>query len=118
MEIKVEEELSLKAEVIFSGDLVSHRWDQIRRRPVRGEERDALAHTLSTKLPRTVFLESIGRLEDTVVASGCRDKVPATGVMKTVSWTKKKLKRRDNNEMISLQKMVAEEEAEAEERVI
>ncbi|KAE8291902.1 hypothetical protein D5F01_LYC09263 [Larimichthys crocea] len=108
----------MKAEVIFSGDFVCHRWDQIKRRPVRGEERDALSHTLSTKLPRTVFLESIERLDDTVVASGCPDNVPATGVMKTVSWSKKKQKRRHRNEMISLQKMVAEEEAEAEGRVI
>ena len=118
VKIKFQEESSLKAEVIFSGDLVCHRWDQIKRRPVRGEERDALSDILSTKLPRTVFLENIERLDDTVVASGCRDKVPTTGVMKTVSWSKKTQKRRHKNEMISLQKIVAEEEAEGEGRVI
>ncbi|KAG7516997.1 hypothetical protein JOB18_046441 [Solea senegalensis] len=114
----VQVESSLKAIVKFRGSFVCHRWDQLKRRPVRGKERDALSQTVSTKMPRSVFLESIARLDDTVMASGCRDKVPATGVMKTVSWSQKVKRRRHKNEIISLQRMLKEEEEDPNERII
>ena len=69
VEIKVQDESSLKALVEFRGSFVYHRWDQIKRRPVRGQERDVLSDTLSTKLPRSVFLDSMERLDDTFVVS-------------------------------------------------
>lgn len=85
---------------------------------MRGHERHILSKTLSTKLPRSIFLESLGKLDDTVVASGCRDQVPATGVMKTISWSQKKKFRGHKNEAISLQKMLEEEEEEEEVKCV
>lgn len=82
--IKVQDKFSLKAEVTFAGGFVSHRLDKIRRQPVRGHERDILSQTLTTILPRSVFLESLWKLDHTVVASGYRDQVPVTGIMKAI----------------------------------
>ncbi|KAG7526880.1 hypothetical protein JOB18_046349 [Solea senegalensis] len=118
VDVIVQEESSLKAIVKFRGSFVCHRWDQLKKRPVRGKERDALSQTLSTKMPRSVFLESLARLDDTVMASGCRDQVPATGVMKTVSWSQKVKRRRHKNDIISLQRMLKEEEEDPNERII
>lgn len=85
VQITVQDKSSLKAQVTFSGGFVCHRLDQIKRRPVRANKRHTIAKTFSTKLPKSVFLGSMGKLDGTVVASGCRDQVPATGVMKTIS---------------------------------
>ncbi|XP_059190873.1 uncharacterized protein LOC131973047 [Centropristis striata] len=118
VDIVVPEESSLKALVTFRGSFVCHRWDQVKRRPVRGNERDALSQILATKMPRSVFLDSIEKVDDIVMSSGCRDQVPATGVMKTLSWSEKKKRRRHKNEFLSLLRMLKEEEDDPENRVL
>lgn len=84
--VRVEDELSLKAVVSFTGDTVRHSHQQLKRRPIRAEERQDIAGTLSSKLPRTHYLDSLSKLEETVVQSGCRDEVLTTGVLKTLTW--------------------------------
>ncbi|XP_034079088.1 uncharacterized protein LOC117550702 [Gymnodraco acuticeps] len=103
--VKVESESSLKAVVCFQGGIVRHSLQQLRRRPIRAEERQLIADTLSSKLPRTVYLQSLNKLEETVLQSGCRDEVPTTGVLKTLSWGEREKQRRHENEMVSLQLM-------------
>ena len=109
VEVKVDNESSLKAMVTFQGDCVRHSRDQLKRRPVRGTQREVIATTLTSKLPRSLYLEKLGELDDTVEDSGCRDEVPTTGVLKTISWSARKKHSRDKNEMISLQKIIEDE---------
>lgn len=54
-------------------------------------------------VPCTLYL---AELDDVVEESGCRDEVATTGVLKTISWSARKQQRRDDNEIISLQKMI------------
>ena len=109
VEVKVDNESSLKAMVTFQGDCVRHSRDELKRRPVRGTQREVIATTLTSKLPRSLYLEKLDELDDTVEDSGCRDEVPTTGVLKTISWSARKKQRRDKNEMISLQKIIEDE---------
>lgn len=102
----MEDEPTLKAVVIFKGDKARHHSEELRRRPLRGDEREAIAEVLITKLPRSLHLEKIAKLEENVMESGCRDQVPATGVMKTISWASRKKRRQHQNEMTSLQTML------------
>ncbi|KAK1899355.1 120.7 kDa protein in NOF-FB transposable element [Dissostichus eleginoides] len=102
VKVKVESESSLKAVVCFQGGIVRHSLQQLRRRPIRAEERQLIADTLSSKLPRSVYLQSLNKLEETVLQSGCRDEVPTTGVLKTISWGEREKQRRHGNEMVSL----------------
>lgn len=39
-----------------------------------------IAKTLTSKLSRNIYLHRLTQLEETVVESDCRDKVPVTGV--------------------------------------
>ena len=106
----MQDEASLKAVVTFSGDRVGHHSEELQRRPVRADERDAIADVLTTKLPRTLYLQKLDNLEHSVVESGFRDDVPTTGVMKTLSCNSRKKNRRHKNEMISLEIMREEEQ--------
>ncbi|XP_034097224.1 uncharacterized protein LOC117563156 [Gymnodraco acuticeps] len=117
VEVDIEDESSLKAVVTFRGEKAWHNCEELKHRPVRADERDALANALTSKLPRSVYLDKLNKLDDTVLASGNRDQVPSTGVMKTLSWQARKKLRKHSNEMISLRKMM-EEELETEEAVI
>ncbi len=108
--MKVANESSLKAVVSFQGGIVQHSQQQLKRRPIRAEERQLIADRLSSKLPRNIYLHSLNKLKETVVQSGCRDEVPTTGVLKTLSWSERKKQRQDTNEMISLEVMSEEEQ--------
>ena len=117
VKVKVENESSLKAFVNFQGGDVRHNRQQLKRRPIRGEERSVIAETLTSKLPRSVFLHSLNKLDENVVKSGCRDEVPATGVMKTLSWSERKKQRRHENEMMSLQ-LMSEDKKDTDDQLI
>ena len=97
VQVKIDDESSLKAVVTFSGDRVWHHSEELQRRPVRADERDAIADILTTKLPRALYLQNLDKLEDSVVESGCRDQVPTTGVMKTLLCNNRKKNRRHKN---------------------
>lgn len=58
VKVKVEDESSLKAVVHFQGGDVRHSRQQLRRRPIRSEGRQLIADTLTSKLPRSVYLQS------------------------------------------------------------
>ena len=74
VEVKVQDESSLKAFVTFRGDSVAPLWTT--EKTARAGERDGIADALTTKLPRNLYLEKLDKLEDSVVESGCRDQVP------------------------------------------
>lgn len=107
--VRVESESSLKAVVCFQGVFVWHSHKELRRRLIRADERQRTADILTSKLPRHTYLQSLNKLEETVFESGCRDEVPTTGVLKTISWSEKKKQRWHKNEMLSLQLMFDEE---------
>ncbi|XP_036066996.1 uncharacterized protein LOC118598438 [Oryzias melastigma] len=65
--------MTLKAVVNFKGEKACHHSEELRRRPVRGDEREALAEVLITKLPRSLHLEKIAKLDENIMESGCRD---------------------------------------------
>lgn len=110
-------ESSLKAYVSFQGGIVRHSRQQLARRPIRADARQLIADTLTSKLPRSVYLNKLEKLEETVVQSGCRDEVPTTGVLKTLSWSERKKQRRDSNEMVALQQL-SEEERGTDDKLI
>lgn len=95
--VRVESESSLKAVVCFQGGFVRHSHKELRRRPIRADERQQTADILTSKLPRHIYLQSLNKLEETVFEFGCRDEVPTTEVLKTISWSEKKKQRRHKN---------------------
>ncbi|KAJ4926173.1 hypothetical protein JOQ06_008356 [Pogonophryne albipinna] len=73
VEVDIEDESSLKAVVTFRGEKAWHNCEELKHRPVRADESDALANALTSKLPRSVYLDKLNKLDDTVLASGNRD---------------------------------------------
>ncbi|KAI4799875.1 hypothetical protein KUCAC02_016414 [Chaenocephalus aceratus] len=73
VEVDIEDESSLKAVVTFRGEKAWHNCEELKHRPVRAGERDALANALTSTLPRSVYLDKLNTLDDTVLASGNRD---------------------------------------------
>ncbi|KAI4824300.1 hypothetical protein KUCAC02_012823 [Chaenocephalus aceratus] len=73
VEVDIEDESSLKAVVTFRGEKAWHNCEELKHRPVCADERDALANALTSKLPRSVYLDKLNKLDDTVLASGNRD---------------------------------------------
>ena len=43
----------------------------------------------NSKLPRQNHLESLMKLEEDVMESGCRDNVPTTGVLKNIAYSER-----------------------------
>lgn len=117
VQVKVLDESSLKANLMFKGETVKHSCEELKRRPVRADQRQVIADSLTTKLPRSLYLENLGKLDQSIIDSGCRDQVPTTGVLKTLSWSARKKHRRHQDDMLSLQAMF-EEERGSEEAVI
>ncbi|XP_026118826.1 uncharacterized protein LOC113098063 [Carassius auratus] len=48
------------------------------------------------------------KLPEMVMQSGCRDEAPTKEVLKTISWSQRKLKRPHSNELLSLQMLINE----------
>ncbi len=90
VDVKVESEYSLRADVIFHGDMMNHRLDQLKRRRIRSHARTKISKKLSSKLPRQYHLESLMKLEEDMMESGCRDDVPTTGVLKNIAYSERK----------------------------
>jgi hypothetical protein len=83
--VTLESEEDLKATVDFQGGMCVHNKMEIKRRPVRAEERNVLGEKLQTQLPRSMYLQKIGPLKEDVLASGCRDEAPTPNVLKNIS---------------------------------
>ena len=67
-------------------ETVRHNRDELKRRPVCGKQREVIAKTLTWKLSRSLFLEKLSQIDETVEDSRCRVEVPTMGVLKTISW--------------------------------
>lgn len=81
--VEVTDECTLKATVVFSGGDVCHNTHELKRRPVRAYACQFTAELLQTKLPRSLYLESMHKLPQMVIDSGCRDNAPSKDVLKT-----------------------------------
>ncbi|KAF4097933.1 hypothetical protein G5714_021941 [Onychostoma macrolepis] len=88
--VEVTDEVTLKTAVLFTGGDVCHK-------------------TLESKLPRSVYLDSMQKLPEMVMQSGCRDEAPTKEVLKTISWSQRQLKRPHSNELLSLQMLINEQ---------
>lgn len=106
--VQVTVEVTLKAAVLFTGGDVCHSTTELKRRPVRADARTSIGETLESKLPRSVYLDSMQKLPEMVMQSGCRDEAPTKEVLKTISWSQRQLKRPHSNELLSLQMLIDE----------
>ncbi len=59
VEVTVTDECTLKAAVTFQGDEVCHSLEELKRRPVRADERHNFAEQLESILPRALHLQKI-----------------------------------------------------------
>ncbi len=108
VEVTVTDESTLKAVVTFQGGEVCHSLEELKRRPVRADERHNFAKQLESILPRALHLQNLEKIDSMVFESGCRDKAPTPAVLKNISWNSRKKARRHLNEILCLQKMVEE----------
>jgi len=115
VEVVVHSEKTLKAQVLFSGDMVVHSKTELQRRPVRADEQKEIHQQLQTTLPRALYLKKMENLREYVVESGCRDEAPSPGVLKSISWRQRIKDRKHKNETLSLQMMVDEKRDEPDE---
>lgn len=106
VKVEVTDESSLKAFVFFTGGEVYHHRKELKSRPVRADARTSLGVKLESKLPRTLYLESLQNLTEPVMDSGCRDEAPGPKVLKNLACSERKQKRCHPNELLSLEKMV------------
>ncbi|CAM4566181.1 unnamed protein product [Leuciscus chuanchicus] len=106
--VTVTDESTLKAAVTFQGDEVCHSLEELRRRPVRADERHNFAKQLESILPRALHLQNLEEIDSMVFESGCRDNAPTPAVLKNIAWNSRKKNRRHPNEVLSLEKMVEE----------
>lgn len=92
-----------------------HSKTELQRRPVRADSQKDLHKQLIHTLPRALYLESLQKIEESVYESGCRDEVPSSGVLKSISWRERMKERKHNNEIMSLWKIVEENTEEQDE---
>lgn len=107
--VEVTDEVTLKTAVLFTGGDVCHSTTELKGRPVRADARTSTGETLESKLPRSVYLDSMQKLPEMVMQSGCRDEAPTKEVLKTISWSERQLKRPHSNELLSLQMLINEQ---------
>ncbi len=107
--VEVTDECTLKATVVFSGGDVCHNTHELKRRPVRADARQFTAELLQTKLPRSLYLESMHKLPQMVIDSGCRDDAPSKDVLKNITWSERKIKWPHSDEFTSLKKIIDEQ---------
>ncbi|KAI2660976.1 DNA polymerase epsilon catalytic subunit A [Labeo rohita] len=79
--VEVTNECTLKA----TGD-VCHNTHQLKRRPVRADAHQFTAELLPTKLPSSLYLESIHKLPQMVIDSGYKDDAPSKDMLKDITW--------------------------------
>ncbi|CAI5668375.1 unnamed protein product [Oreochromis niloticus] len=106
VKVEVKDEKTLKADVLFQGGEVCHNTKEIKTRPVRGQSRDVIAEKLETKLPRSLYLDSLNQIPEKAFQAGCRDEAPSKDVLKNIAWSHRKKQRPHVNEMASLQMLI------------
>lgn len=78
--VEVTDEVTLKTAVLFTGGDVCHSTTELKGRPVRADARTSTGENLESKLPRSVYLDSMQKLPEMVMQSGCRDEAPTKEV--------------------------------------
>lgn len=117
VEVTVKDESTLKAWVTLQGEVVCHSMDELRRRPVRADNREIFAKQLESVLPRALHLQCLDKIPPKVFESGCRDQAPTAAVLKNIAFDTRKKCRRHENEILSLEKMV-EDKTDDENEVL
>ncbi len=93
--------VTLKTAVLFTGD-VCHITTELKGRPVCADAHTSTGETLDSKLPRSVYLDSMQKLPEMVMQSGGRYEAPTKEVLKTISWSQRQLKRPHSSELLSM----------------
>ncbi|KAA0706254.1 hypothetical protein E1301_Tti016251 [Triplophysa tibetana] len=101
--------VDLKATVEFQGGESIHNRMELKRRPIRAQDRDQIGKDLQKQCPRTMYLEKLWHVDEDVLASGCRDEAPSPNVLKNISWEVRQKSRQHSNEIFSLQIMLDKE---------
>lgn len=104
--VTVDSEDDLKGTVEFQGEQSIHNLTELKRRPVRADDRHIIGQDLQKQLPRAMYLEKLTEIKEDVMESGCRDKAPTPNVLKNISWEVRQKSRQHNNEILSLQIML------------
>lgn len=113
--VTVDSEVDLKAKVSFEGQESRHNRTELKRRPVRADDRLTTGQDLQHNPPRAMFLEKILQLDEETIESGCRDEVPLPRVLKHISWEVRNKTRQHSNKFLSLQIMIGKKSNTADE---
>lgn len=71
--------------------MARHNSQELRTRPIRGEQRHVIARTLQSQLPRQKYLQDLLTLENDVYESENRDEAPSSpSILKNLSWEHRK----------------------------
>lgn len=106
VKVEVKDEKTLKADVLFQGGEECHNTKEIKTRPVRGQSRDVIAEKLETKMPRSLYLDSLNQIPEKAFQAGCRDEAPSKDVLKNIALSHRKKQRPHLNETASLQMLI------------
>ena len=114
---KIKDE-DLLAELVFSGRMVRHDTAEEHARPVRGKKRIEWAEAMQDVAPREEHLKRLDRMPEDVYQSGNRDMAPSTAVLRKIASERNISKRRDDDEMKSLDILKKEQEQLGENAVL
>lgn len=84
-----------------------HNSKELKRRPVRANDRINIGIDLQNQLPRAMYLTQMATLNEEVMLSGCRDVAPIPHVLRNISLEERKKSREHRNEFLSLQIMLS-----------
>ena len=113
---KIKEDLL--AELVFSGRMVCHDTVEEHARPVRGKKRVEWAEAMQDVAPREEHLKRLDRMQEDVYQSGNRDMAPSKAVLRKIASERNISKRRDDDEMKSLDILKKEQEQLGENAVL
>lgn len=102
----MDSEDEIKGTVEFQGEQCVHSHTELKRRPVRADNRHIMGQELQKHLPRAMYLENLSDIKEDIMESGCRDEAPTPNVLKNISWEVRQKSRQHSNEIPSLQIML------------
>lgn len=102
----MDSEDEIKGTVEFQGEQCVHSRTELKRRPVRADNRHIMGQELQKQLPRAMYLENLTDIKEDIMESGCRDEAPTPNVLKNISWEVRQKSRQHSNEIPSLQIML------------
>ncbi len=77
-----------------------HSLEELKRRPVRADERHNFAKQLESILPRALHLQNLEKSTAWCSSQGVEIKPPTPAVLKNISWNSRKKARRHLNEIL------------------